>query len=85
MLVVNLLLLLLSLCSSLTFAIDAFQEEAVRGFFSAAQQPNTNASTHANNWAVLVCSSRYWFNYRASPYSVRTFAWKSSDFSLAHG
>ncbi|TFK68327.1 hypothetical protein BDN72DRAFT_841901 [Pluteus cervinus] len=21
-------------------------------------------STHTNNWAVLVCSSRYWFNYR---------------------
>ena len=19
---------------------------------------------HTNNWAVLVCSSRYWFNYR---------------------
>jgi phosphatidylinositol glycan class K len=21
-------------------------------------------SNHTNNWAVLVCSSRYWFNYR---------------------
>jgi hypothetical protein len=21
---------------------------------------------HTNNWAVLVCSSRYWFNYRVS-------------------
>ncbi|CAI8055914.1 GPI-anchor transamidase [Geodia barretti] len=21
-------------------------------------------STHTNNWAVLVCASRYWFNYR---------------------
>lgn len=21
-------------------------------------------SAHTNNWAVLVCSSRYWFNYR---------------------
>lgn len=21
-------------------------------------------STHTNNWAVLVCTSRYWFNYR---------------------
>lgn len=19
---------------------------------------------HTNNWAVLVCASRYWFNYR---------------------
>jgi phosphatidylinositol glycan class K len=26
--------------------------------------PNSTASTHTNNWAVLVCSSRYWFNYR---------------------
>lgn len=23
-----------------------------------------NKSAHTNNWAVLVCSSRYWFNYR---------------------
>ncbi|KAF8645746.1 hypothetical protein AX16_007613 [Volvariella volvacea WC 439] len=23
-----------------------------------------STSTHTNNWAVLVCSSRYWFNYR---------------------
>ncbi|KIY47881.1 hypothetical protein FISHEDRAFT_17449, partial [Fistulina hepatica ATCC 64428] len=23
-----------------------------------------NTSTHSNNWAVLVCASRYWFNYR---------------------
>lgn len=25
---------------------------------------NENVSKHTNNWAVLVCSSRYWFNYR---------------------
>lgn len=24
----------------------------------------TVTSTHTNNWAVLVCTSRYWFNYR---------------------
>lgn len=24
----------------------------------------THKSGHTNNWAVLVCSSRYWFNYR---------------------
>ncbi|KNC78075.1 hypothetical protein SARC_09483 [Sphaeroforma arctica JP610] len=23
-----------------------------------------NTSTHTNNWAVLVCTSRFWFNYR---------------------
>ena len=22
------------------------------------------AARHTNNWAVLVCASRYWFNYR---------------------
>lgn len=25
---------------------------------------NLFSSKHTNNWAVLVCSSRYWFNYR---------------------
>ena len=27
-------------------------------------QTDPNVSKHTNNWAVLVCSSRYWFNYR---------------------
>jgi hypothetical protein len=26
--------------------------------------PNASESSHTNNWAVLVCASRYWFNYR---------------------
>lgn len=26
---------------------------------------------HTNNWAVLVCSSRYWFNYRVCCVVVR--------------
>ena len=34
-------------------------EQAVTDFFS-----NNGGSTHTNNWAVLVCASRYWFNYR---------------------
>ncbi|OCF54449.1 phosphatidylinositol glycan, class K [Kwoniella mangroviensis CBS 10435] len=25
---------------------------------------STSTGRHTNNWAVLVCSSRYWFNYR---------------------
>lgn len=25
-------------------------------------------SVHTNNWAVLVCSSRFWFNYRYHTY-----------------
>jgi hypothetical protein len=34
---------------------------AAQQFFSehAAGDP-----AHTNNWAVLVCASRYWFNYR---------------------
>ena len=24
----------------------------------------TNAQTHTNNWAVIVDTSRFWFNYR---------------------
>lgn len=27
---------------------------------------NGTATRHTNNWAVLVCASRYWFNYRVS-------------------
>ncbi|KAI8925226.1 peptidase C13 family-domain-containing protein [Entophlyctis helioformis] len=36
--------------------IDADTEAKVDGFFSK--------SGHTNNWAVLVCTSRFWFNYR---------------------
>lgn len=25
---------------------------------------------HTNNWAVIVCASRYWFNYRVSVRAV---------------
>lgn len=27
---------------------------------------DTTTDGHTNNWAVLVCSSRYWFNYRVN-------------------
>ncbi|KAF8155499.1 peptidase C13 family-domain-containing protein [Crassisporium funariophilum] len=41
------------------------QEQIVRDFFNSHELPNSaGESTHTNNWAVLVCSSRYWFNYR---------------------
>ncbi|KAJ7619392.1 peptidase C13 family-domain-containing protein [Roridomyces roridus] len=36
----------------------ASHEQLVGDFFSKS------TSNHTNNWAVLVCSSRYWFNYR---------------------
>ena len=32
--------------------------EKVESFLTSDQ------SGHTNNWAVLVCASRYWFNYR---------------------
>ncbi|WFD19457.1 glycosylphosphatidylinositol anchor biosynthesis [Malassezia caprae] len=51
--------------------ISAEQLEAVQQFF---QKTNTSldepaprasrASVHTNNWAVLVCTSKFWFNYR---------------------
>lgn len=31
---------------------------AIAGFFGSA------GSAHTSNWAVLVCTSRFWFNYR---------------------
>ncbi|KAJ7206999.1 peptidase C13 family-domain-containing protein [Mycena haematopus] len=39
-------------------------EEIVDDFFSKNGTPGGSTSNHTNNWAVLVCSSRYWFNYR---------------------
>ncbi|XP_033643657.1 GPI-anchor transamidase-like isoform X1 [Asterias rubens] len=36
-------------------ATSVEQEQNVKGFFK---------SGHTNNWAVLVCTSRFWFNYR---------------------
>ncbi|KAI3660562.1 hypothetical protein MP638_000102 [Amoeboaphelidium occidentale] len=35
-------------------------EEDVEQFFTGS----TNKTGHTNNWAVLVCTSRFWFNYR---------------------
>ncbi|TFK46795.1 hypothetical protein OE88DRAFT_1720976 [Heliocybe sulcata] len=57
----------ITFCLSLlttTFASDgATSQEAAQDFFSRHAGPE-NGSNHTNNWAVLVCSSRYWFNYR---------------------
>ncbi|KAF9553314.1 hypothetical protein CPC08DRAFT_744766 [Agrocybe pediades] len=56
---------LLLLLSTWLWAVHSqnTHEKLVEDFF----EKNTNngsGSTHTNNWAVLVCSSRYWFNYR---------------------
>lgn len=45
-------------------ATEPSQEEVVRDFFAKNKAPNASGSAHTNNWAVLVCASRYWFNYR---------------------
>lgn len=39
------------------------QEDTVRDFF-VRNGTAGSGSSHTNNWAVLVCASRYWFNYR---------------------
>ncbi|KAF8979780.1 glycosylphosphatidylinositol anchor biosynthesis [Entomortierella lignicola] len=49
-----------SICIASTLAISVtHNQEDVEGFFN-----NKNESGHTNNWAVLVCTSRFWFNYR---------------------
>jgi glycosylphosphatidylinositol transamidase (GPIT) subunit GPI8 len=52
--------LLLSLLSALTlaWAVSRDLERDVGEFY------NSTEGGHTNNWAVLVCTSRYWFNYR---------------------
>ncbi|KAF2294640.1 hypothetical protein GH714_014067 [Hevea brasiliensis] len=47
-------LVLLLLGSSLLFSSIA----------SASLSSSTDTTMHTNNWAVLVCTSRFWFNYR---------------------
>ncbi|KDQ32136.1 hypothetical protein PLEOSDRAFT_1062200 [Pleurotus ostreatus PC15] len=41
-------------------AHNVSQDEILRDFYSKGNNPQG----HTNNWAVLVCASRYWFNYR---------------------
>ncbi|RDX46361.1 hypothetical protein OH76DRAFT_1356243 [Lentinus brumalis] len=48
--------LLLVLCLGLAYT--QVYAEPVAEFFER------QGSSHTNNWAVLVCASRYWFNYR---------------------
>ncbi|KAF8551644.1 hypothetical protein OG21DRAFT_1598383 [Imleria badia] len=38
----------------------AASEQVVADFYGR----HASSSGHTNNWAVLVCASRYWFNYR---------------------
>ncbi|KAF9428696.1 glycosylphosphatidylinositol anchor biosynthesis [Podila epigama] len=52
-------LLAASICLASAMAISVSNNpEDVEGFFEKSK------SGHTNNWAVLVCTSRFWFNYR---------------------
>ncbi|KAF8221092.1 hypothetical protein L208DRAFT_1447581 [Tricholoma matsutake] len=53
--------LVLCLSTYLWGTLAASQEDTVHDFFA---RNGTSGSSHTNNWAVLVCASRYWFNYR---------------------
>ncbi|KAM6503748.1 Peptidase C13 family domain containing protein [Amanita muscaria] len=57
------LLLWLALWSTTVISTNIAHEDTVRNFFSKSGSSGSG-SAHTNNWAVLVCASRYWFNYR---------------------
>lgn len=61
-------ILLLCLLSHIHLAISAWPTEGpdsdIRQFFDRNAVGAASESEHTNNWAVLVCASRYWFNYR---------------------
>jgi len=42
---------------------ETVEQVAVQDFFNR-NVSGASESSHTNNWAVLVCASRYWFNYR---------------------
>lgn len=61
------------LCLSLSTLVasqNVSPEDTARDFFDGR-----TTSTHTNNWAVLVCSSRYWFNYRVSLSWISELIW----------
>ncbi|KZT66084.1 hypothetical protein DAEQUDRAFT_485395 [Daedalea quercina L-15889] len=49
------------LCLTACTSTHSSQDAPVQQFF---ERHGGSGSAHTNNWAVLVCSSRYWFNYR---------------------
>lgn len=46
--------------------ISALSHEQIDPQLSNLFGNDTTTDGHTNNWAVLVCSSRYWFNYRVN-------------------
>jgi hypothetical protein len=59
----HVLLLLFSWSWGISAATPS-HEEIVGDFFNKTGTAGGSTSDHTNNWAVLVCASRYWFNYR---------------------
>jgi len=58
-----LLLLLLSGATRTSHVLASpTAEEQASAFFTSSS--SSSSQSHTNNWAVLVCASRYWFNYR---------------------
>ncbi|GJJ78089.1 GPI-anchor transamidase subunit K [Entomortierella parvispora] len=50
-----------ALCAATALAVTVTSNpNDVEGFFEKSK----SKSGHTNNWAVLVCTSRFWFNYR---------------------
>ena len=47
-----------------TVNTEAADQVAIHDFFNHNVSAGASESSHTNNWAVLVCASRYWFNYR---------------------
>ena len=43
---------------------ETADQAAVHDSFNGNVSAGPSESAHTNNWAVLVCASRYWFNYR---------------------
>ena len=43
-----------------------FEANSGVGETGSESRPRVDAGSHTNNWAVLVCASKFWFNYRAS-------------------
>ncbi len=41
-----------------------FSVKAEHDIHNGNVHAEASESSHTNNWAVLVCASRYWFNYR---------------------
>lgn len=56
--------------------VTASQMEDVQRFFQS--HDGSQEGGHTNNWAVLVCASKFWFNYRVSLEN----SWRSTCLNL---